>query len=201
MSEVVKQSEFEDEPLRWLAFRYISDEMSDAEVAEFEARLNPDSARFELEACKAVSRAVQLSDVIAEVVGEEAVGPAVRHTSPPENFSRVRRDVFARRVSLLAASIAVAVAGWALTTSSAPEAIEIVNHPAPLPVEDSSDVSGELVQLWADSGDELLTAVEEAQIQPVDDSAEFVSDDVPDWLLAAVQSHDTSSASHEVMEN
>lgn len=196
MSEVVKQSEFEDEPLSWLAFRYISDEMSDAEVAEFEARLNPDSATFELDACKAVARAVQLSDVVTA-----AVEPAVQHASPSKNISKVRRDVFARRVSLLAASIAVVVAGWALTTVSAPEAIEIVDHPAPLPAEDSSDVSGELVQIWADSGDELLTAVEEAQIQPVEDTSEFVSDDVPDWLLAAVQSHDTSSVSPEVMEN
>lgn len=196
MSEVVKQSEFEDEPLSWLAFRYISDEMSDAEVVEFEARLNPESPAFELEACEAVSRAVRLNDVVAE-----AVGPAVQHAAPSTNVEHGRRDVFARRVSLLAASVTVMAVGWALTFPTSPKPVQVVDSPAPLTVEDAADVSGELVQIWADSGDELLSAVEEVQIQPADDASEFFSDDVPDWLLAAVQSQDASPDSPEVMEN
>ena len=197
MSEVVKQSEFEDEPVSWLAFRYISDELSDAEVVEFEARLNPESPAFELEACEAVSRAVRLNDVVSE-----AVESAVQHAAPSTNVEHGRRDVFARRVSLLAASVTVVAVGWALTFPTSPKPVQVVDSPAPLTVvEDPGDVSGELVQIWADSGDELLSAVEEVQIQPADDASEFFSDDVPDWLLAAVQTQDASPDSPEVMEN
>lgn len=201
MSEVMKQSEMRDDSLSWQAFCYVSGEMSDTEVVEFEARLNPESPLFELEVCEAVARAVQLNDAVAEAT-EPVVDriPVVRQASPAASAEDGRRDVFARRVSLAAASITVLAVGWVLTSSPSPQTFEVVDHPSPLSVEDSSDVSGELVQIWADSGNELLSAGEEVQIQPVDDTSEFVNDDVPDWLLAAVQSHNISTAP-EVMEN
>ena len=196
MSEVMKQSEPNDEPLSWLAFRYVSDEMSDIEVSEFEARLNPDSDTFEFAACEAVARAVQLSDAVA-VACEPAVESAL---SLPVERPR-RRDVMARRVSLLASAITVLAVGWALTLPTPPESVEVVEHPAPLPVDVSSGVSGELVQLWASSGDELISVVDDAPIVPAVDVPDYHSEDVPDWLFAAVQSHDASSANSEVMEN
>jgi hypothetical protein len=58
-----------------------------------------------------------------------------------------------------------------------------------------------LVLIWADSGDKLLSAVEEAHVLPGDDLPEYLSPDVPDWLIAAVQTSDVSSTSPEVMEN
>lgn len=45
------------EELDWLAFRYISNEMNEAELAAFEERLEQDHA-----ACEAVARAVNASD-------------------------------------------------------------------------------------------------------------------------------------------
>jgi hypothetical protein len=62
-------------------------------------------------------------------------------------------------------------------------------------------MSGELVQIWADSGNELLSVVEEIQMPPAEDLPEYFSADVPDWLLAAVQSRDASSVDPEVLEN
>jgi hypothetical protein len=55
--------------------------------------------------------------------------------------------------------------------------------------------------MWADSGDELLSAVEDVHTFPADAMQGYLSPDVPDWLLAAVQTHDGSAISPEVMEN
>jgi len=193
MSEVMNQSELNDEPLSWLAFRYVSDEMSDAEVVEFESRLNPDSPAFELAACEAVARAVQLNDVVA------AASEPVSSPAPQTTFEETgRRDVAARRVSLFAASITVLVVGWALTLPSPKPPAEVADSPAPQPLETES---GELVQIWADSGDEQLSVIEEVQMPPADDLPEYFSTDVPEWLLAAVQTRDASPASPEVLEN
>jgi hypothetical protein len=194
MSEVVKQYEPNDEPLSWLAFRYFSDEMSDIEVAEFEARLDPESDTFELATCEAVARAVQLNDAVAV-----ACEPAIGSVLPSPVGHAHRRGLLTRRVSLLASAITVLAVGWALTTP--PESVEVVEHPAPLPVEISSGVSGELIQLWANSGDELISVVDDAQMVPAVDVPDYRSDDVPDWLFAAVQSYDASSTDSEVMEN
>lgn len=195
MSEVMKQSALNDEPLSWLAFRYISDEMSEAEVDAFEARLNPASPAFEMAACEAVARAVHLNDAVA-AASEVAVHP-VKQT-PVETS---RRDVSARRVSVLVASVTVMAVGWALTLPTSPPRVETVDSPALQSVEPPSDATGELVLIWADSGNELLSSVEEAHVLPADDMPEYLSPDVPDWLLAAVQTHDGSSSSPEVMEN
>ena len=195
MSEVMKQSELNDDPLSWLACRYISDEMSDTELDAFESRLNPDSSAFELAACEAVARAVQLNDAVA--VASEAIAQPAPQIAGEQTS---RRDVVARRVSLVAASVTVLAVGWALTLPTSPQR-EVVDSPAPQPVESTSDLSGELVLIWADSGDKLLSAVEEAHVLPGDDLPEYLSPDVPDWLIAAVQTSDVSPTSPEVMEN
>jgi anti-sigma factor RsiW len=49
-----------DEPLDWLAFRYVAGELSSDETAAFEQRLADDQA-----ACDAVVRAMQLCEAIA----------------------------------------------------------------------------------------------------------------------------------------
>lgn len=197
MSEVMKQSEQNDGSLSWLAFRYVSDEMSDAEVDEFESRLNPDTPAFELAACEAVARTVQLNDAV--VLASKPVVQCVAEHSPL--IETIRRDVVARRVSLLAASITVLAVGWALTLPTSSPRLEVVESPAPPQAEYPFDLSGELVQLWANSDDELVASVEEGQLLPADDLPEHFSTDVPDWLLAALQSRDASSVSSELMEN
>lgn len=197
MSEVLKQSKLDDEPLNWLAFRYISDEMSEAEVDAFETRLNPESDAFEVAACEAVARAVQLNDAVAV-----ACEPVARPVSQLTRELTSRGDVAARRVSVLAALVTVITVGWALTLPTSPSRVEVVDSPAPLPAESpSDDTTGELVLMWADSGDELLSAVEEIHVIPADAMPEYLSPDVPEWLLAAVQTDGGSSTSPEVMEN
>ncbi len=193
----MKQSKQDDEPLNWLAFRYISDEMSEAEVDAFETRLNPESKAFEVAACEAVVRAVQLNDAVA-VACEAAVRPVVDHSRSETS----RGDVAARRVSVLAASVTVLAVGWALTLPVSSPRVEVADSPALQSVgSPPGDTASELVLMWADSGDEALSAVEEVHVLPGDAIPEYLSPDVPDWLLAAVQTHDGSSTSPEVMEN
>ena len=108
MSEVLKQSKLDDEPLNWLAFRYISDEMSEAEVDAFETRLNPESDAFEVAACEAVARAVQLNDAVAVASADD-----VRPVSQLTREQTSRGDLTARRVSVLAAAVTVLAVGWA----------------------------------------------------------------------------------------
>jgi len=196
MTELMKQSELNDELLGWLAFRYISDEMSDAEVDAFEVRLNPDSPEFDLAACEAVARAVQLNDAVT-VASEAAVHPVVEQAGSETS----RRDATARRISLLVASVTVMAVGWALTLPAFPPRVEVVYSPAPQSVAPTPDASGELVLMWADSGEELLSAAEDVHTFPADAMQGYLSPDVPDWLLAAVQTHDGSAISPEVMEN
>lgn len=197
MSEVMKKTELNGEPLNWLAFRYVSDEMNDVELVEFESRLNPDSPAFEVAACEAVARSVQLSDAVV-LASEPAAQFVAGHSS---HNAPIRRDVVARRVSLLAASITVLAVGWALTLPTSSPRLAVVESPAPPQAEYPFDVSGELVHIWASSSHELVSLVEEAQLLPADDLPEHFNTDVPDWLLAAVQSRDTSSVSSELMEN
>lgn len=197
MSEVLKQSKLDDEPLNWLAFRYISDEMSEAEVDAFETRLNPESDAFEVAACEAVARAVQLNDAVAVASADD-----VRPVSQLTREQTSRGDLTARRVSVLAASVTVLAVGWALALPVSSPSVEVVDSPAPRPAESTSDdTTSELVLIWADSGDELLSAVDEIHVLPADVMPEYLSPDVPDWLLAAVQTDGGSSTSPEVMEN
>ena len=142
-------------------------------------------------------RVVQLSDAI--VLANESAVPCV--TSPSSLSGTVRRDVVARRISLLVASITVLVVGWTLTLPISSLHLEVVDSPALLEAEQSLDVSCKLVQIWASPDDELVLPAEEAHLLPVDDLPEHFRTDVPDWLLAAVQSRDASLTSSEVMEN
>lgn len=199
MSEALKQSKRDDEPLHWLAFRYISDEMSEAEVDAFESRLNPDSDAFEVAACEAVARAVQLNDAVAVASADD-----VRPVSKLNRVPTSRRAVAARRVSVLVVSVTVLAVGWVLTLPVVPVSVAVVETPAPQPFspfENSSDMTGELVQIWADSDDGLLSSVTEVQVIPASNVSEYFSADVPDWLLAAVQTDDASATNPEVMEN
>jgi len=59
-----------DEPLSWLAFRYVANELTDAEAAQFELRLENDQAARE-----AVAAAVELTQTMAWVEREETPAP------------------------------------------------------------------------------------------------------------------------------
>jgi hypothetical protein len=213
MSDVFLQSEPDDEPLSWQAFRYISDEMSGQELAAFESRLDAESGLFELAACKAVARAVLLNDaVVAAVQSQSATQTrssdtaAVKARSFQESPVSARvtssPERVARRVSILTSAVVVVAVGWVLTTSFSGRdgSVKVVDQPASV----QSNMAGELVQFWASSGTELALASSESQLPSTVDVPDMLSSGVPDWLFAAVQSRVESavgSSVPEVLEN
>ena len=216
MSDAFAQFEMNDQPesgeetLGWLAFRYISGEMADHEVAAFEARLDAESELFEQAACEAVARAVQLKDAIVaavrlnsstDCVEQTAVAPQV---SSSTNLTQ-RRDLVARRISLLASAVVVVAAGWLLTASFGPEStVKVVDRSDSPVVSVQPDVAGELVRFWVSSSTELALAADEPPVLSSAYLPDALSTDVPDWLFAAVQSREESAAGlsdPEVLEN
>lgn len=214
MSELFPQSEIESERLIWLAFRYISGEMTDREHTDFESRLDPESSLFELAACEAVARAVRLHDVITDAIPTRSTKQAHASDSPPVVLSVSgsvdhfrRRDVLARCISLLTSVVGVAAVGW-LLTASGPGVLKDVadrrSQSAQAHVEDAA----ELVHFWADTKSDLMPLTDELSPLPAADLPDMLNTDVPDWLLAAVQSRDRVSgliesglAEPEVLEN
>lgn len=221
MSEVISQSESqfdrETEPLVWLAFRYVSGEMDDHEHADFESRLDPESSLFELAACEAVARAVRLHDVITDAVSAGSVEPS--HTDRPtavvlpvsgsdeQTVDQLwRRDVLARRISLLTSVAGMAAVGW-LLTASGPDVLNEVADRRSQSAQAHVDEAAELVHFWADTKSDLMPLTDELPLAAAD-SPDMLSTDVPDWLLAAVQSREGVSGpiesglpEPEVLEN
>lgn len=216
MSEVFSQSEKETEPLSWLAFRYISGEMNDREHSDFESRLDPESPLFELAACEAVARAVRLHDVITDAVpagsGESSHAaystPVVLPVSgyDEQAVDQRRRDVHARRISLLTSVAGMAAVGW-LLTASGPDVLNDVADRRSQSAKTHVDEAAELVHFWADTKSDLMPLTDELPLAAAD-SPDMLSTDVPDWLLAALQSREGVSGmiesglpEPEVLEN
>jgi hypothetical protein len=212
MSDAHRNTRLDDEGLDWLAFRYASGELTGSEQAAFEERLNPDSESFSLAACEAVAGAVQLCDVVVAAfdgatesrvksVEKSAISLSPRN-SPSRKLSR-RRDVFARRASIAATLAAVVAVGWMLSDSDGGRTIEVVDVEGPSMVAADQEAASEIVQFWVDSDSEFALGGDERLLTPVDVSGTR-SADVPDWLLAAVQSQQRTGdalSEPEVLEN
>jgi len=106
--------------LRWSAYRYIANEMTDDERVRFELRLADDEA-----ACEAVENAVELDEAIR--LASEA--PVVAR--PPQSTFFSRHSVaWAAACTVCAACLALAFFSWRLATiDSRRVAPEIANDP------------------------------------------------------------------------
>jgi len=165
------QSNHNDD-LNWLAFCYVHGELSPDDAVAFEARLGADSA-----ACEAVAHVVHLGDVLSAADCPVALQP---HAA--------RSVTFKRAVALLAlaAGLIIAVSIWQLAQSeqrasrlalawsdlvASLTASDENNQPTTLENDDESTDSG------SDSADQSSRPSEESPS----------ADDVPGWLLAAVE--------------
>jgi anti-sigma factor RsiW len=154
--------------LEWSAFRYIADELSPAEAAEFEQRLASDQ-----NAREAVASAVQMAEAVA------ALQPAPLALAPTVTGQRPRRAAWAALV--VAASCAVLLVGTFIlgrvSSSGSPDA-------AALQANEGAD---QLLNLWAVSHDGLDVWADadegDAPIEAGSDE-EFA---VPTWMLAAAE--------------
>lgn len=202
MADADKNTQPDDESLNWLAFRYVSGEMTDSELVDFEARLAPDSESFSLAACQAVAEAVQLGDVVVAAFDSASASETEPLADLPESRKKSpRRESFARRASIAASVVA---AGWMLSGSSPEPALDVVNREDPSITNDDSDAASEMVRFWADADSEVVPGAEEHQLLTAADVPGTLTADVPDWLLAAVQSQQSASdalSEPEVLEN
>ncbi|MDA1165284.1 MAG: hypothetical protein O3B13_19465 [Planctomycetota bacterium] len=215
MSDVISYNQPDDESLSWLAFRYVSGEMADGELSEFEARLDSGSEAFELAACEAVATAVQLGDAVVAALEpaswtlDSAISTPVSDERPS---SSGRRGSFSRRVSMTASAVAVVAVGWLLTTSVSVTkvAVDISDRTCKLSDDGVSVGASEMVRIWADSvgevGEvgEVGSNVDEQLLVSTVDVPTVFNADVPDWLLAALQSQQDAAnglTGPEVLEN
>lgn len=158
--------------LDWLAFRYITGELSAVDGQAFEARLESD-----LDACEAVARAVQLVETLALGVGSvhkvlampvvEVQSDSMSGLAAGNNWRTARR--------------------WALTAVSGAAALVVIGVLSLRTEPRVEMVEPSVVEIWADSwhadGEPEPVAVEipNADLADADDLV------APGWLMAAVQ--------------
>lgn len=191
------------EELSWLAFRYISTEMSPDEAAQFEERLAIDQAARE-----AVAAEVHRSQVISSVF---AAMPVANHTHNGCSTQRATIQVVPNEASFrkLSTQQRKRNAAWIFAGAAACLAVLLITEFSPFHRADNPHLFGthgmpsasSLASIWAESAfpvdrqdepgrdepgrDELLRdeLMRVADVSPLDETSEFI---VPEWLLAAV---------------
>lgn len=186
-------SEAENESF-WLAFRYVSGEMSAFESAAFEEQLADDSRL-----CEAVSRAVLLCDDLAAGIESACDSSLADGSAEAEVADTQRRNIPAGR---RARRIAVLTAASAVAATSALVFSHLQNSPE-LSRNEQAVEALQLVSGWASSDRQIdsVSVLADARDSLPGDLADDLSEtDVPDWLLFAVQAslHDGND---EVVEN
>ena len=156
--------------LDWLAHRYLLDELSADEAASFEERLGTDE-----EAAAALSRSVRLMAAVSSVLhGVTRVEPVPA--------TPVRRQKILAGLTAIAATIAL-VCGLSVSQALKPVA--------------ASGDAAELVSIWRESAGEMPV---ESDLPTDEDEVQAATDDVPDWLMAAV-ALDVPETDDEILEN
>lgn len=186
--------------LNWLAVRYISGELTDAESASFEQRLGRDEV-----ACDAVSTAVRMAFAVRAVFESE---PASQRNPAPDTRPRTAAQSpakAARWISLSTAAVAVILV-LSVANLLEPDSVRMSNI--------ESERNRELAVLWTQSGDVLSGegVVGESATTGTDDAfvAELAEDglapvdlvDVPEWLLVALETQRRQAGGeNEILEN
>lgn len=180
--------------LHFTAFRYVADELSDAERLAFEEQLAVDQAARE-----AVAEAVALCERLA------AAGPVSpgRSLAVSVEQSRRRGGLAWRAAGLVAAMAAcVAIVWW----NAARQAIVPPGQPGIVAETHEADV---LAVVWAEAGEESAAEADDDAVDAVEEeeaeSAVLLAEretHVPDWLLTAVVDGEQSGVEvEEVQEN
>jgi hypothetical protein len=196
------------EELPWLAFLYVSEELTPDEVVDFEERMLTDQAARE-----AVAEAMKLADGIwlASALDTYGARPEAVPVSPAIHSDRadhrkVRRWALWIGSTLAAAVVAFCVGWWFAGgyNDGTPLADQSRSESAPELLAEVSPVEGaeELVGLWTDSR-ELLAVLGPSSEFPSELVDDYQSQDSGDseeeafaWMLAAV-----SAGSGEVQDN
>lgn len=186
MSDFNESTDIAD--LDWQAFRYVSGEMDQEELALFEERLAEDC-----HACEAVSTAFLLGDVIVDAFASDPVSTVVSTDRVTKNRPRA-----AAWISVAVALIAVSAAMFLPLRNDVPDESVAANA--------SAEHAREMVRLWTDSSvDAIADGSEQTAIEPeLPELIEELQTNVPDWLLVAVEIENGESGildEPEVLEN
>jgi anti-sigma-K factor RskA len=179
--------------LNWLAFRYVSGEMSSEESAEFEARLADDEL-----ACVAVAEAVQLNEVVFAALDEERVTPVLSsQVEAVRSMNGRSLRSFATVTSLVALVALVAVlifrgvsprdsivARLDRDQSNAGRIIAGATDESPVDAETAE--ATEILRLWVAPEQSAIARAETFERTSFEDADTLVAE-IPDWLFAAVQ--------------
>lgn len=202
------ETQIRSDELNWLAVRYVSGEMTEAEAAAFEERLGTDEL-----ACEAVSKAVQMTLAVRAAFDEKTTVGQVSNLSVASKPNRLKTcptarvaTKTARRISLTAAAVAV-LAVLFLANRHEPNGVATAQ----------SERDRALAVLWTQAGLEMPAIPEmddpgEAE-SPDSDAADPTEDehrpppvdlvaDVPEWLLVALASQSGADEDEdEILEN
>lgn len=205
--------------LPWLAFLYVSEDLSPDEVVDFEERLLTDQAAREAVAC-----AMKLADGVwlASALDFYGPKPETHPAAPALRANAMGHAGIFQRLSLwiagtvAAAILAFCVGWWFAGQSEATDSNPIANEgdAKPAPVIDANlvpatDGAERLVGLWSES-QELLATLGPASDSPSELFEEFHARDAGDseeeafaWMLAAVSAAngEVPKDTPEVMEN
>lgn len=178
--------------LEWLAFCYVTGELSAEDVTAFEQRLATDEG-----ACEAVAHAMELSLAVATVIADaprsSGVSPeSVEVTILPRRDDRVVLSRWTGAALTAIAASAIAAAMIVAVGSSVLTGNKIAKR----------DVADRLVAAWA-QGEAVRNRVDDDN-----DSLDANDDDLdpPDWMLAAVTAEEQAKLlpgddAREVREN
>ncbi len=164
--------------LDWLAHRYLLDELSEEEAAAFEELLGADE-----EAAAALARGTVLLATVTEALRQD-LGQE-RTIEPAVSVPRRRPN---RLAGLVAMAASIALVGLLGVSQVGRQWLD---------KGESHGTAAELVSIWRESGSEPLT---DGESLGMDEDSQPVSDDVPDWLMAAV-ALDVPETDDEILEN
>jgi hypothetical protein len=200
--------------LPWLAFLYVSEELTPDEVVDFEERLLTDQAARE-----AVADAMKLADGVWLASALDAYGAkpdAVAPAIPSDRTDDRKSSRWAIWISsTLAAAVVAFCVGWWFAQEASNRSTRLADQShhdsAPERLADVSAVEGaeELVGLWTDSR-ELLAVLGPSSEYPSELIEDYQSHDADGseeeafaWMLAAVSaaSGEGQNDNPEVMEN
>lgn len=170
-----------DDERNWIAFQYVTGELSDAERDAFEERLLDDLA-----ACEAVAAMSELCQQYQHATDVEPAS-SIHHTPTPTVFSRLRSWV------AVASTLAAVVWLFVLLDGTETPSVSSIN-----PTE-TEDAAG-LIAGWANSEpEETLPEDSLYKLNEVDFN-DGSAPEIPGWMIAAVSLENAEREMEEMMD-
>ncbi len=157
--------------LEWQAFRYLANELNEADRVNFETQLGNDES--------AQQSVVQMSTLMCQLASTSDSRSAVFETPAAFTVSVGENAAIHRSTRRRIAT------AWTITVASA-FLIGLATWVFNINVENSGDEGSQLAEVWVDSVGEISEQAEADLELAKTDASEFSNDADEDWLLAAL---------------